>query len=179
VRLAAVLQRDEAQVGVEHAQVDGKIRIDHLPREDLPHVAPAPHRSVDGELAAGIVGRREKRQAGDMIPVVVAEEDARPHGPPRGEGYPERPQPGAQIEHDGLVAAANLDAGGIAARLARAFARRGKAAAHAPEAHHHRAVPARTRRGLLSRRGPGPRALLHSARLPKDPLCRKKVNVRA
>src|SRR5262249_8560583 len=80
------------------------------------------------------IGRREERKPREVVRMTEAEEEGGVDGLLI-ERIAEEPQPGAGVEYEETVAAANLDARRVAAISRRAGAWAGSAAAHAPEAH--------------------------------------------
>ena len=117
-----------------------EVGVLHLARERLADRRPEAARTVDVPLEIGVEQRRQKRQALDVVPVRVADEDvAAPRavrlGPQR---LPEAMRAGTAIEQQQHAAAcAHLDARGVAAIADRARPRLGDRAARAPEAYAH------------------------------------------
>src|SRR3989441_848568 len=104
-----------------------------------------PLRAIEGDGFPRVERRREEREALDVVPVRVAEEDARPDGRPSRERVTERARAGPAIEDEDVSRpGSHLDARGVAPEANRPGARRGKGAAGAPEPHLHvrRAPPA-------------------------------------
>src|SRR5438034_739670 len=144
-RVRALAQVREAERGGELAQGHREIRELHLAGERLVERA-FPLRAVEGDRVPRVERRREEREALDVVPVRVAEEDARPDGHPSRERVTERARAGPAIEDEDVSRpGSHLDARGVAAEANRPGARRWKGAAGAPEPHLHvrRAPPAR------------------------------------
>ena len=120
------------QLGERH----GKIGAFHLAGERGDEAGARAFATENPQPAAGFVKGRKKRQALDVIPMRVRNKQGEIERPAL-EFIEERSaklaQAGAGIKDDDVRAAANLDAGGVAAVTHGARSRRGNRAAHAPK----------------------------------------------
>jgi hypothetical protein len=130
-----------------------EIAVLQLHFHDLVDAAPGNdvEAAVDTHRVAGNVERREEWQALDVVPVRVGDEDVGLHRQLLQQLLRQRKYAGAGIENDqGIVIAADFDAGGVATVAHGVRARRGNRATHAPESNFHavpfisRALPGRT-----------------------------------
>ncbi len=131
----------EGDLRAQLVELDGKVRVLHLPRERALQRAIDAARAVDAEPAAGDVGGEEERKALNVVPMGVADEDVhRRQGRPAGEEVETQGAgAGAAIEEDdGPVVGAHLHAARVAAVERRAPPRSRNGAAGAPEADQHR-----------------------------------------
>jgi hypothetical protein len=128
----ALAQIVEVHLGAHLGQVDRETRIVHLSSEGLLEGARDVAAAVQVDLVARDEGRGKEREALDVIPVDVAEEQKSLDGHLAQQLLPEHAQPRAAIEDDDVLAAAHLEAAGVAAHLDGIGARGRDAAAHPP-----------------------------------------------
>ena len=141
----AFLELGEVDARAQIAQLDGEVRVLHLPGHRFLEALLKAERRVDVELDAGNEGRNEERKALDVIPMGMADEKVQKYRWLQGlcEVQPELTRAGATVEHDdGPVRRANFCARGVAAIARRAIARRGDGATGTPEPDVHSAPQA-------------------------------------
>ncbi len=137
-----------ADLGGELLDRDRKIGVLHLARERLADRRPEAARSVDVPLEVPLEQRRQERQALDVVPVRMADEDMTPARPVRlrEQRLAEAVRAGAAIEQDQRAArAAHLDARGVAAVAEGVGPGLRDRAAGAPETDAHPDLPVRIR----------------------------------
>ncbi len=121
-RVRALAQVGVAERGGELAQLHREVRELHLAGERVVERAAAPLRAVDGDRVPGLERRREEGKALDVVPVRVAEEDARADGRHRGrhERFTERARARPAVEDEDVsLGGSHLDARGVAAEADR------------------------------------------------------------
>jgi hypothetical protein len=157
VRVVAlrVAYPDRAPVPLDRRQLDHLALVDVVEAEGRPHVRQA-HREAGVlhlpgerllERARHLVAtvevddvpaherRREEREALDVVPVDVAEEDPRLEGHRRQQRVSEKPEAGPAVEDEDPATRAHLDAARVSADLDRRWTGGGDAAADPPEPH--------------------------------------------
>ena len=120
------------QFGERH----GKIGAFHLAGQRVEQPFARTPAAEDAQPAARIVNRREKRQALDVVPMRVRDEQRdvqRLVFEFRQQREAERAQTRARVENDDFTAAADFDAGSVAAVAHGGRPRRRNRTAHAPE----------------------------------------------
>ena len=108
----------------------------HLNLQDLLQRLVAPRRSINVNGALSPVGREEKREPLDMVPMGVTDKEVdgeRLRGKLADQTVAEPTDPRAGVKHQNVVVASHLDTGGISAVAHRRSARRGNRTAGAPE----------------------------------------------
>ena len=133
-RLAAVFV--DVDRGNQVTERDREVVGLHLAAEDRLQRLATPGRAVDVERRAGGVGRDEEREALDVIPVGVADEQMDRRSPPPellGERETELPDPGPRVEYENVLPRPDLDARRVASVERRGRARGGDGSAGAPE----------------------------------------------
>ena len=114
----------------------GKVGAFHLAGERGDETLARAFAAENPQAAAGIVNRPEERQALDVIPMRVREEQRqvqRLFFEFLEQRLSQRPQTGAGIEDDNVIAVADFDAGGVAAIALGRRPGRGDGAAYTPE----------------------------------------------
>jgi len=99
-------------------EADGEVGAFHLARQDFEQTAAGTLVAEDADAVVRAVERLEKGQALDVIPMRVGQQDVQGDGlfaEFAGQFAAEGAQPGAGVEDDDLAAAADFDAGGVAA----------------------------------------------------------------
>ena len=131
--------------GGQIAEPDREVFRFHLPAQHLFEAATWPWGAVDVDGHFVRVRRYEEREALDVIPVRVTDEEVdgeRPATEVAHQRQPERPQAGAGVEDEHVTARAHLDARRVSAIARRVGTRRGGGPARAPERDLHCVVTA-------------------------------------
>ena len=138
--VAALVEVDVGELRRELRELDREVGVLHLSGHHLGERAAAAPRRVDHEPRGRREERGEEREALDVVPVGVAQQERRGERPRAraGEGGAERADAGAAVEHEpGAAAGRHLDARRVAAEVRGAGAGRRDGPARAPEADVH------------------------------------------
>jgi hypothetical protein len=131
-----VLEFFDVNVAGQFVEGDGKVGAFHLAGERGDEALAGAFAAENPQAAARIVDRPEERQALDVVPVRVGEEQReieRMTFEFLEQGLAQFSQAGAGIKDDEVVAVADFDAGGVAAIAHGARSGRGDGTADAPE----------------------------------------------
>jgi hypothetical protein len=121
----AFLELGEVDARAQVAELDGKVRVLHLPRHRLLEALLEAERRVDVQLRARDEGGNEERKALDVVPVRVADEEVQTErlGHRLQEVQPELARARPAVQHDDRpVWRPELHARGVAAETGRAIA---------------------------------------------------------
>ena len=136
----------ELELASHRLEVEGSIAEDQLALQQIPDRAPGLLGRPDADPIPCFVGRSEERQALDVIPVGVGQQDVGLEGPEfsglQVASQGEKTRPGVQ-DQQRPVGSADLDAQGVAPVAHGTRPRRGNRAASAPEPDLHEGVPPR------------------------------------
>src|SRR5436309_7306354 len=144
------------------AELDGEVRVLHLPGHRLLEAPLEAARRVDVQLGPGQERGDEEREALDVVPMGVADEEVESHrlGHRPNEVEPEPADAGAAVEDDdGPVGGAYLGARRVAAVDGGRGSRRGDGSSRAPESDLHGKFYDYHTATCLDRRNPGLRHL--------------------
>jgi len=124
----------ELDVGAQLMKRYGKLRFLHQPGEWLGKgVSGAARREVDIDMGVRVVRRNEERETLQVIHVAMADEQIHSADALAFQLQAKLTDPGARIQHDETRAAADLDAGGVAAATDSRLTGAGDRASGSPE----------------------------------------------